>query len=323
MSVKTADANHIYGDSKDKEFFPDKNWILGRRMISRDSNPTLYHYCTPATAVAVLQTGTLRFSDITHLNDAEERIWGENMVFYEALARIREGRGVPKDFPAVEPSFFSYLEAGWKMATDLSSQFAVCFSTNGDSLSQWRAYAADGEGFALGFRLSEGVKLPFAPLRVEYDLDQQLAEMFEALSRIWHRFGNDPDRNDRVLVGALVALSGRSIAFKNPAFREELEIRLGHTVVIDGSGAVPHLRSTGVADPTNGNQIAKTVQFEARRNLIVPFIDISFRQPQQLLKLVNVNMGPKCRSRRIDVERMLGTLGYEAVDISTAGAAYR
>lgn len=55
--------------------------------------------------------------------------------------------------------------------------FIVCFTENGDQLSQWRAYANDGLGYAVGFRSSAhwstGFTRPVLLERVIYDETEQ------------------------------------------------------------------------------------------------------------------------------------------------------
>jgi len=42
----------------------------------------------------------------------------------------------------------------------------VSVASDGDVLSQWRAYAADGAGYAVGFRAADLANLPVQALRV-------------------------------------------------------------------------------------------------------------------------------------------------------------
>lgn len=295
--------------------------ILPRRMVEQSTDLIFFHYCAPQTASIVLSNRTIRFSDISLLNDAEEAKWSAEHVFFEVLRRLRIGRGVPEKFPAVSNDFVECVERGLELARRVSRHFAACFSTDGDSLSQWRAYAADGEGFALGFTLAQKKPDIFEPMLVEYLLEQQISEMFDALAFLYDNFGDSPDRKSKPLIGALIALSNRGIAMKNPAFRDEQEIRLVTALPLSDD-ELPKIEIPISRQEAMQNDNV-SISFEARRGLIVPYMDIPFAKTTERLVLRKVNLGPKCKSTIADVRIMLGTLGYTDIDVSVAGAAYR
>ena len=66
-------------------------------------------------------------------------------------------------------------------------QFVSCFSADGDVLSQWRAYADDGHGFAIGFAPAE-----FAILQGEAIPNGSICKMI---------YGPDGERDPRRLAG--------------------------------------------------------------------------------------------------------------------------
>jgi hypothetical protein len=58
------------------------------------------------------------------------------------------------------------------------------YSLDPDVLSQWRAYADDGRGFAIGFS-PKLMQMPAKKLRVLYDEDRQLYEMLGNLKHTY------------------------------------------------------------------------------------------------------------------------------------------
>jgi hypothetical protein len=112
--------------------------------------------------------------------------------------------------------------------------YVTCFCTSGDLLGQWREYAREG-GYAIGFEppsLHSGVLDRLALRQVIYDQDQQRSELCE-LARRWRSTFVDPPKieEDRPAWRAGEFVFAQSfamvtLAYKNPAFREEQEWRL-------------------------------------------------------------------------------------------------
>ncbi|MFG1190402.1 DUF2971 domain-containing protein [Xanthobacter flavus] len=99
----------------------------------------LYHYCSTQTAFAILQSRTFRLSPLSAANDSlEGRVLGR--LFAQLLTEMSIPRGVA--------DVASIIVEGYADATE---GFAFCLSEDADLLSQWRAYACDGTGIAIGF----------------------------------------------------------------------------------------------------------------------------------------------------------------------------
>jgi len=99
----------------------------------------LYHYCSTPTGLAILRTRTFRLSALSAANDSlEGRVLGR--VFSNLLAE--------SDLPPEVVDVVSVIVEGY---ADSTEGFALCLSEKGDLLSQWRAYAQDGLGIAVGF----------------------------------------------------------------------------------------------------------------------------------------------------------------------------
>ncbi len=146
--------------------------------------------------------------------------------------------------------------------------------------------------------------------------------MFKAISALCTSFGVDEmnDDNDNFQI-AMVHLIGRSVAFKNPAFRDEKEIRSVHIVYVENINDTRAMAPSG--GYAGGEAVEKrTVKFQARNGRIVPYIDWPFAGEVGGV-ISSVVLGPKCKSSVSDVSMMLSTLGYEGFEISRAGAAYR
>lgn len=121
----------------------------------------LYHYCDNKKMANIIAGHTLRMSDITKSNDYEEI-----QLFYPYIITAIEKEYKLNPFPLDYKGEKNY-EAMKKLlhVTDKyiniefdvgeMTSFVVCFCEEGDMLSQWRGYADDGKGGAIGFSLEE------------------------------------------------------------------------------------------------------------------------------------------------------------------------
>ncbi len=97
---------------------------------------TLYHYCSNAVFHSIMTTRKLRLSLLTMSNDANE---GQHVV--DMAHRLLPGAFVHKD-AAIEQL---------KRVMSVVSALGFCLSVDGDLLSQWRGYADNARGIAIGF----------------------------------------------------------------------------------------------------------------------------------------------------------------------------
>ena len=115
----------------------------------------------------------------------------------------------------------------------LADPYVTCFCANGNLLSQWRAYAANGSGFAIEFeptRLMDTFKndadivVNAKLFRVIYDEKEQTRLIEEAIEQLVKAFGTHEKQD--VLDCVPRVFSEMSYCFKHPAFAEEQEWRL-------------------------------------------------------------------------------------------------
>ncbi|RYF31222.1 MAG: DUF2971 domain-containing protein [Comamonadaceae bacterium] len=295
--------------------------MLPERLFDPTDDALLYHYCSPEAFVSIIENRTIRFSDINMLNDAEEGRWGYQVWERAASSLLDPGRPLPEGL-ASEPVDRSFLDAVDQTFSSIQfsvMSFIAAFSKDGDSLSQWRAYADDGRGYAIGFRSSALRRLPVTLLEVCYDIDQQTEEMREEILAVfleWLTKDKDTGPWFRTRCAELIM---SSIAFKNPAWREEREVRCQHAVPVkmapDGFRFVP---AGGVSE---GQDVPpEPVRFQVRSGAIVAYLDLPFDHTRT--PIAEIVMGPKCGNAPMNVSFLLGNAGYGAVPLRGAGAAY-
>lgn len=297
--------------------------MLINRIRPEVTEGTLYHYCSAQTLLSILKNRTIRFSDVTLLNDREEAAWGY-AVFEHAAERLGKPENIPKGMPNIPPEFLEVIRQRWLSFSMATRHFVACFSADGDSLSQWRAYAEDGRGFCIGFKAKEiRSELPIQIYDVLYDEDQQTQEMTEALGSTYLEFvdkGSDYDAEWFIARNGELAAS--SVSLKNPAWRDEKEIRCHHLILAKMTKEKWILQDPG-GYSAKGKIEPQPVQFEARNGLIVPFLDLPFSVSTNSHPIAEIVAGPKCPTDEFTLRFLLGGEGYENVPIRLAGSGYR
>ena len=200
---------------------------------------TIYHYTNDLGLRGILETGRLWLSDIFSLNDPSELRHG-----FSHLVKILDtkAKGGPRESQLVAEDFTRFLHDG----LDKSAHFFVLsFSSIDDDLGQWRAYADNGRGYALGFdgkALEEafikasGVRIQnFSTFKVKYD-DAELIALHERLiESMWHlislphdksvpRDAINPYMKNLFVKLTMYALSA-ALLFKHRGYKNEEEFR--------------------------------------------------------------------------------------------------
>jgi len=204
---------------------------------------TLFHYTKPAGLKGIIESGRLRLSDIFGLNDPSEMRHG---VQY-ALNTLQ--RAAANGHKGAQLFVLRFSEQLGGELEEISRQFVVCFTPSGDDLGQWRAYADNGKGFALGF---DGARLEAAfgqmphltgSFSMIYD-DQSLRQAAERIATEALRAAEFPvgrGYDGPTLSAYLHALSVQTsnailytaMYFKHPAYEVEREYRFEHVRAMD------------------------------------------------------------------------------------------
>jgi len=229
---------------------------------------------------------------------------------------------------------------------DSTEGFAFCLSEAGDLLSQWRAYAADGSGIAIGFdpdvltrdfgRVSFGSQY-FELLKVAYGEDSITGELetiaktvFEGMAvhgdfvRVASGLSDDEARRrlaDRSVNAAGVFVGG-------PRADELLSKLLGlmHPLHFRIYGVKPspfHEEREWRLVRYQPRAPDRNVEFSADDDTIRPFVSclISDEAKQAIRKVV---LGPKHHSDANWVRAFLRSLGLDKVDVTrSAIESYR
>ncbi|WP_434480121.1 DUF2971 domain-containing protein [Gemmatimonas sp.] len=200
---------------------------LLERLVDGLSLPDfLYHYTSPGGLHGILRSRSIWATDVRFLNDAKEAQYAIEIVKARIKAKSSE---FPRD-----------LERRWNRALAVASEtraYVTCFSMEGDSLSQWRAYAK--AGYALGFATpsiaetarNQSVRTHLLPCiyssqsqieQVDYMLDY-LSEQHKGAVASGHLEPVSLHAHEASFYGFVMILSA---SFKHPKFKDEKEWRL-------------------------------------------------------------------------------------------------
>ncbi|MGA2182704.1 MAG: DUF2971 domain-containing protein [Bryobacteraceae bacterium] len=183
---------------------------LTRPTDRRPPRPeTLFHYTCSESCFEIIRTSKLWASSAFCTNDATEIEYGVRLVQNVAKEYLSDN-----ELARINPYIRSWL----------AEICVACFSAPpADQLSQWRAYAKNGAGYAIGLRTTlleqAGRKMAFDLVPVIYNRKQQRSELRKLFE---DNRPTDMSNSARIMLKAV----RRALSFKNASFREENEWRL-------------------------------------------------------------------------------------------------
>jgi hypothetical protein len=212
-----------------------------RRFHPASATPELLvHYTSTSALISIVANNELWLSDATFLNDRAEIDHGRNLARDRiALAMAAEKRSDVLSMLELASSRFE-KSAGPHI-------YVACFSLEVDDLTQWRGYGSSGAPVAVEFAVdplmfgyvSEGIwqHVLYDPADQMWVIDQVLSAYTEAYAedlscpRTIPRKEPLTREEERELCAKSLyyALWRYIVAFKDPAFRAEREVRFAYT----------------------------------------------------------------------------------------------
>lgn len=270
-----------------------------------------FHYTDIHGLLGILESSTLRMCSYRTMNDSMELKWS----IQKKLNAIQKKVSEPLQY-----EFLTEIENSLKSVP--LHAYLICFSSEKDLLSQWRAYGDDGKGVAIGFDL-EATHFDHRPPRVEpYEADM-LAGYFDVLYdreslqvginnyiELFNKYidilKQKPSEKKRFADQIAVFLLQDSVAHKNPAFKEENECRIINLTYQN----------------YNGNFIGTTsgIEFKASGKKLTSYFEYKF--PKNIV--TEIVLGPKSEIDEKELYLFLDKNGYgDHVIITHSSASYR
>jgi Protein of unknown function (DUF2971) len=276
-------------------------------------HPTLYHYCSISTFLSVIERKHLWLSDINTMNDYGEMHWAYDM-FIEAGNNILAKIGL---------EFLNIVDYIIHNSQTHMLPMLCAFSTDGDMLSQWRAYADGGSGVAIGFNAQKISSLSVRIASIEYDKSEQV-KYFENLLLSLHQIHEGLAESERrdFLIRECAIMAMDMAFFKNPGFAEEKEVRILRAVVVTAEKGDWKLRDDGGSGERVSRKRLPVKYRPAQNGGIISYIEmpLSGLGPSLIDRVI---LGPKSPNSGIEVSMALSAAGFSGVSIKKSESTYR
>lgn len=212
--------------------------------------------------------------------------------------------------------------------------YTICFSGNSDLLSQWRGYAKDGTGVAIGFKTKylkkwkSGIFDKKAIMTAKFDqvnyknLDMEYLLQLKSKSLIKYAKNLVEETNEEIKRGLkwaieeeLGEIAENSIFYKSELFQEEDEYRLIYRDLIKCQNSQFIKNSKGREEIEKRIRDFKLSEAKYRVGAegIISYFDLSF-EPIMDNIIGEIVLGPKCKMTTADVEFLLSSWGYNCIE---------
>ena len=288
---------------------------------------TLYHYCSTASFLAIIESHALWLSSLSLSNDTME-----GKLVASAIARLA-------DKESLQHERVRLFQGAIRLFEETFDGLGFCLSEDGDLLSQWRGYAENATGVAIGFskehlqRLANGRRSQDNPgcilRQVEYDLSAHEARVEPTYRKVTQLFENGTlkagqglgllqmgglthqeivaaeiaNRQQELLnvIPNLLTLLLQLFLLKSPAFREEKEWRVLTMLTTDGKD-----------EDASSHRVVN--------NRIVPYLTVKLVEQSPIVEVI---LGPKHGTPPKVVEVFLKLNDYGLVKVRRSEASYR
>ncbi|WP_269221881.1 DUF2971 domain-containing protein [Flavobacterium sp. IMCC34518] len=280
----------------------------------------IFHYTSINGFISIIETQSLYCTNVNFLNDSKELKHGIELIL-KALEIVKNSEN--NDIIESTKNNIEILNK--------TEKYVTCFSKDGDSLSQWRAYGNDGKGISLGFDFS-GLKNNFnknlTGLHIEYDERLQYEAIEEFIKIIIAFYNNiksrfdwsEHDFNHTTSISIIRFLNHIIYSYKHPSFIDEKEYRLQFELKKNSKADILFRTSTNLIIPYTIIKNSYTAYLETKKpNETEPIFGI------KKLPLNKIIIGPSLDYEivKIGLEKFLIMNGYENIEIIKSNVPYR
>ncbi|CAI0902617.1 Protein of uncharacterised function (DUF2971) [Serratia quinivorans] len=268
----------------------------------------IYHYCSPNTFQQIIEHSSLWLSSTRNMND-----FAEGQLLRDAVSKVLQRNQMAFGDKWCNQVWDLFLQ-------DLKSRYITCMSEKGDILSQWRAYAQDGEGVAIGFdEEALGIRNNTIPT---YDIDPVKSltlikvnyKDFDSLEKEIEEYAitfRDASQTLEESAGLFsIYCAGLEFTIKNPAFSEEREKRIIYTPVKIPKELKLMKRHSSMSE----------VKFRTAGPYLVSYYAWKFSKEKCIHEIV---LGPKNKFSNFDLEIFLEANDLTHIKVTKSAATYR
>ena len=265
---------------------------------------TIYQYTDINGLRGMIEKNAIWTTAVGYLNDTTEYTYGQQL------------------FVGVIEKYLAMPEKGqWKTVLELvlptlnkvvaNNVFVACFASNDDQLSQWRGYARDGYGYAVGFDMSApleieptplGLQIMYEPTMQQQFADALLQQTIGSMAEGLYAVGIEPTPQ---AVAELLPFAIRITipAFKHPSFAEEREVRM-------------------FLDTHFDKESRENLVFHERKGILVPHIPLKWKDGKLPIKEIIVGPNLNYAQAAWSLDHFLKQHGYTDVSIRRSSVPY-
>ena len=252
----------------------------------------LYHYCSTETFFNIIKNAKLWLSDIEKSNDYKACVACRELINEKIEKYLYDDK---QSLEIWKTWYKNGVESNYATRT-----FGVCFSESEDQLSQWRGYAQNGKGLAIGFdkRILEKLNLI-----CEYHIafGKVIYNNTEAYVQDIVQENIDKFKCKSVAHIALELSQNYRLRFpfvKTPGFEEEKEWR---GIVCSQVG--------NYNIPSSEQILFSKIKYRTSNDKLIPYIEMNFEKIKKKL-IRKILIGPKSEIEIEDVVNFLKFCGY-------------
>ena len=288
-----------------------------------DEKHIVYHYCSVDTFLNIIKYKKLWLSDSHYMNDSTEGIWIDKLVKETITEFIKDN---PKNKTQLDALEVAYNKLGH------SKHYFISFSKDGDVLSQWRAYADDGYGVAIGFQ--SGLFYDIAKItRQCNNASQNKGEIaksdifkFSYMDINYNNSIRDTIKdtinnylnNEEITKSDIYALllKNDAISVKHSSFQEENELRIVYTPTI------PYQENEKNKHLDAGVKKLSEKKYRTSNNQIIPYYEFDFNATYNSLLIPKIILAPKSKLKEDDIKEFLESNGFKNTKIQKSKSPY-
>jgi hypothetical protein len=271
----------------------------------------VYHYCNLESFFKIINSKELFLFNAANMNDRLETTW----IFHV----INEEIGKRKE--SLMQENIKMLETSFNL--NRLYPYIFCFAVSDDSLGQWRAYANDGKGIAIGFNPEKIGLQNIIPVNTAikenaigyfnciYNINTQREIISEKLDKLCFLISQNKIQQIDY-ANTAISLNRLSVVFKNPCFAEEQEIRIIHIPMVMGDQENNTILLSSISD----------INFIVKGKNISSYFKLDLRERFNSDLIPEIILGPKNYMNTAELNTYLSVNSLKRTVIKRSKASY-
>ena len=253
---------------------------IAKELFAEKPTKPLYHYTSLAGLQGIIDSRSLRVSDIRFFNDAAEVSYASGR-----LRDVMRGVGTTSFKGALIAAlmegtpFLDFVDWLPKRLQDAAGVYVGSFTEEGNLLSQWRGYCPPSKGVSLGFKgdllLESAQQQRFAIGKCIYDKTRQDALLLDVADALRDIAPPDLQNEEFTYLSAMIEADVLQILalLKHPSFAEEQEWR--------------------VVSPVHTSYVEPPIKYREGKSMLIPYLEFNLPVTADgAVALKHVYLGP-------------------------------